>query len=450
MNAPERNASASAEQRFDTWVDAIRATLAPGERFVANLAGESTDFARLNRGKVRQAGSVEQDDLAIRLVRGARHAEHTLAMTGNAADDRAAIADAVLGLRSVLPDLADDPHLMLPDRVESSRTDRGGALPPAEAVVDEVLDAAHGLDLVGFYASGPVWRGFASSEGQRNWHAAATFNLEWSLYDRADKAVKSAYAGFGWNADAFASRMAAARERLALVARPSKTLEPGRYRAYLAPSALDEIVGILGYGGFSARALETRQSPLARMRERERLDARVSIAEDTAEGVAPGFQAEGFSRPPRVGLVREGELVGALTSPRTAREFALEANGANAQEMPEAISMTGGDLDASDALAALDTGLWIGNLWYANYSDRPACRITGMTRFATFWVEHGRVVAPVDVLRFDDSVYRLLGSNLESLTKEPELMLSPDSYRSRRLASAKLPGALVREIAFTL
>jgi predicted Zn-dependent protease len=175
------------------------------------------------------------------------------------------------------------------------------------------------------------------------------------------------------------------------------------------------------------------------MRERERLDARVSIAEDTAEGVAPGFQAEGFTRPDSVGLVRDGELVGALTSPRTAREFALEANGANAHEMPEAIAMAGGELHAGDALAALDTGLWIGNLWYANYSDRPACRITGMTRFATFWVERGRIVAPVDVLRFDDSVYRLLGSNLEALTREPELMLSPDSYRSRRLASAKLP-----------
>ena len=450
MMAPERNASANAEQRFDAWVDAIRASLAPGERFVANLAGEATDFARLNRGKVRQAGSVEQDDLAIRLVRGARHAEHTLAMSGNAADDRAAIVDAVRGLRAVLPDLADDPHLLLPDGVESSRTDRGGALPEAEAVVDEVLDAAQGVDLVGFYASGPVWRGFANSEGQRNWHAAATFNLEWSLYDRTDKAVKSAYAGFGWNADAFATRMAAARERLALVARPSKTLAPGRYRAYLEPSALDEIVGILGYGGFSARALETRQSPLARMREKERLDASVSIAEDTAEGVAPGFQAEGFARPDSVGLVREGELVGALTSPRTAREFSLEANGANAQEMPEAIAMKGGELHARDALAALDTGLWIGNLWYANYSDRPACRITGMTRFATFWVERGRIVAPVDVLRFDDSVYRLLGSNLEALTREPELMLSPDSYRSRRLASARLPGALVKEIAFTL
>jgi hypothetical protein len=107
-------ASIAAEQRFGAWVDALRAALAPGERFVANLAGESTDFARLNRGKVRQAGSVEQDELAIRLVRGARHAEHTLQMSGNAADDRAAIADAVAGLRAVLPDLADDPHLLLP------------------------------------------------------------------------------------------------------------------------------------------------------------------------------------------------------------------------------------------------------------------------------------------------------------------------------------------------
>ena len=79
---------------------------------------------------------------------------------------------------------------------------------------------------------------------------------------------------------------------------------------------------------------------------------RVSIAEDFADGVAPGFQAEGFARPERVALVRDGELVGALTSPRTAREFALEANGANADEMPEAIAMEAGDLPRADALAA--------------------------------------------------------------------------------------------------
>ena len=139
-------------------------------------------------------------------------------------------------------------------------------------------------------------------------------------------------------------------------------------------------------------------------------------------------------------LIEAGAPAGSLVSPRTAREFGLEANGANGWEMPEALAMAGGDLPAADALAALGTGLYVGNLWYLNYSDRPACRITGMTRFATFWVERGRIVAPIDVLRFDDTLARVLGSSLEALTRETELMLSTDTYRQRSLASMRLPG----------
>jgi hypothetical protein len=60
------------------------------------------------------------------------------------------------------------------------------------------------------------------------------------------------------------------------------------------------------------------------------------------------------------------------------------------------------------------------------------------------------VVAPVDVMRFDDSVYRLLGGNLEALSAQPELLLATESYGSRRLASARLPGALVSAMTFTL
>ena len=108
------------------------------------------------------------------------------------------------------------------------------------------------------------------------------------------------------------------------------------------------------------------------------------------------------------------------------------------------------ELAAGDALAALGTGLAVGNLWYLNYSDRPACRMTGMTRFATFWVDNGRVAAPANVLRFDDTLYRMLGTNLESLTAERELLLDPDTYGERNLASATLPGALLSEINFTL
>jgi predicted Zn-dependent protease len=213
---------------------------------------------------------------------------------------------------------------------------------------------------------------------------------------------------------------------------------------------MEEIAGLLCWGAFSGRALATKQSPLTRMESGMRLDSRVSLAEDIAGGVAPGFQGEGFARPPRVALVEGGRLAGSLVSPRTAREFDLAANGANGAEMPESLSMRGGDLPARDALAALDTGLAIGNLWYLNYSDRPACRMTGMTRFATFWVENGRIVAPVDVLRFDDTLYRMLGDNLEMLTQETELLLDSSSYGARVLTSATLPGALLREMSFTL
>jgi predicted Zn-dependent protease len=244
--------------------------------------------------------------------------------------------------------------------------------------------------------------------------------------------------------------MRASIEQLGLISAPPKALSPGKYRAYLAPAAMQEIVELLDWGGFSARGLETQQSALSKMRKDARLASGVQISEDYAGGVAPPFQAEGFARPASVPLVTDGRLVGALVSPRTAREFNLDANGANGAESPEALSIGGGTVAMRDALAALDTGLAVGNLWYLNYSDRPACRMTGMTRFATFWVENGKVVAPVDVLRFDDTLYRMLGDNLEALTTERELLLASSTYGSRMLTSATLPGALLSELNFTL
>jgi predicted Zn-dependent protease len=73
-----------------------------------------------------------------------------------------------------------------------------------------------------------------------------------------------------------------------------------------------------------------------------------------------------------------------------------------------------------------------------------------MTRFASFWVDRGRIVAPVNVMRFDDSIYRLLGEHLVGLTAESELVVSGDSYRARSVSSMRLPGAVVSEMAFTL
>ena len=459
--APREHAVAPAtmEAYFDDLARALDGLVAAGETGTARFAAEVSDFVRMNRGQVRQPGSVTQAYLDVDLVRGTTHAVHSLSLTGDLPTDRAALKEAVAGLRAALPDLAPDPHLALPAEVASSRHAAGGALPPAEDIVGKVLDAAAGLDLVGLYAGGPVYRGYTNTLGQRNWHAATCFALQWSLYHRADKAVKCAYSGLAWDPAAFAAAMSEAKIELAKMAQPAVKLAPGRYRAYLTPAAMEDLVSLLGWGGFSARALATRQSPLTRMRGQDngdaglRLDPRVTMTEATADGVAPAFQDEGFARPARVPLIDAGRLVGALVSPRTAREFGDAfgpTNGANASEGPESLEMEGGTLPARDALAALDTGLWIGNLHYLNFSDRNACRMTGMTRFATFWVEGGKIVAPVDVLRFDDTLYRVLGGSLEALTAETELLLDSSTYRRRSLASMRLPGALLSELTFTL
>ena len=450
-------AAATMETYFNDLAAALDGLVAPGEVYTARFAAEISDFVRMNRGKVRQPGSVTQAYLDLDLIRGATHATHTVALCADLGADRVALAAALSGLRAVLPDLAVDPHLALATDVASSRSVAGGPLPPAESIVDAVLRAAAGHDLVGLYAGGPIYRGFANSLGQRNWHAATCFSLQWSLYHRADKAVKCAYSGLAWDPSAFTSIMAEATDELARIAQPAMSLAPGRYRAYLTPAAMEDVASMLCWGGFSARALATRQSPLARMHggadASARLDPRVTVSEATVDGVAPAFQEEGYVRPARVPLIAAGRLVGALVSPRTAQEFGDAfgaANGANAFETPEALAMTGGSLPAKDALAALDTGLWIGNLHYLNFSDRNACRMTGMTRFATFWVERGRIVAPVDVLRFDDTLYRMLGTKLEALTVETEFLLDSATYRQRSLSSMRLPGALLSEMTFTL
>jgi predicted Zn-dependent protease len=426
-------------------------SLAPGEVHICRFDAEVSDFVRMNRGKVRQPGTVAQRYLSLRLIRGKRHAERSLTVAGDLAHDRADIDAALAALRGALGSLPDDPHLDYATDVRSSRAVRTAALPHSEEIVAGVLEAARGLDLVGIYAAGPVYRGFANSLGQRNWHEVSSFNLQWSLYHRADKAVKTSYGGFEWSAADFEAKMRDARGRLALLANPARSLEPGRYRAYLAPSAMEELAGLLCWGGFSGRALATRQSCLFRMQDGDAaLAPAIAFAENITDGIAPAFQDEGFARPDNVALLAQGRLVGSLVSPRTAKEFALETNGANAAEMPEALDMAAGQLPLADTLAALDTGIYVGNLWYLNFSDRPACRVTGMTRFASFWVEHGKIVAPVNVMRFDDSVYRLLGDHLVGLTSERELIVNSDTYRARNVASMRLPGAVVSEMAFTL
>jgi len=432
-------------ERFCELSGALEKELRAGEVLLCNLSAERSDFVRFNRGLVRQAGTVEQAYLTLRLARERRQAQATLPL-----GEFDAAKTALATLRDSLAGLPADPLFLVNEEPRSTSTERRGRLAPAEAVVERAVGEAKGRDMVGFYAGGTLYRGFANSLGQRNWHEVDSFNFDWSLYLRGDRAVKTSYAGFEWDAAAFAGKMAGAAEQVGQLAPPRRPLEPGDYRAYLAPAALNELMGLLCWGGFSARARQTRQSPLLLMQEGRTLSPLVTLAEDVAHGIAPAFQGQGFLKPPRVELITQGRLGDPLVSPRSAKEYGLSTNGAGGGEAPDSLDMAPGALEEGAVLGELDRGLYIPNLWYLNFSDRPAGRITGMTRFATFWVEAGRIAGPVTPMRFDDSVYRMLGSELAGLTCTAEMLPDPSTYGERSTSSARLPGALLKGLRFTL
>jgi predicted Zn-dependent protease len=443
---------------METYFNALAAHLdgkvAAPQRYLLRLAAESSDFVRFNHGLIRQAGHVQQRVASLQLIEGLRHASATVTL-GGAPEDDIALLDATLrALRRQLHDLPEDPHLLLPEQAQSSRHSPESHLPPAPAMVEAILALARGHDMVGILASGPLYRGLASSEGQRNWHQSDSFNFDFSLFQggaAGDKAVKSVYAGQRWDGQSLRATFDAALLRLALLARPAKRIAPGAYRAFLAPTALNEIIGMLNWDGVSEKSLRTRQSSLRRMRDEDvRLSPLINLSENTAAGIAPGFQEDGFVKPPTVTLIENGRLVGSMVSPRSQRQYGVPANGAGGNEGMSAIDLAAGELAGDDILATLGTGLLIGNLWYLNYSDRASCRMTGMTRFATFWVDDGEIVAPIDVMRFDESLYRLLGENLLGLTRERELLIDNSSYGARGSDSARLPGALVKDFNFVL
>ena len=208
---------------------------------------------------------------------------------------------------------------------------------------------------------------------------------------------------------------------------------------------------MFSWGAVSYGAWKRGASALQKLVEGEAgFSDRFSLKENFHLGLAPPFNGLGELAPAELSIIDRGRLANLLVSSRSAKEYAVSGNGADGGEGLRSPEVPGGGLAEADALAALGTGIYVGNLHYLNWSDPHNARITGMTRHACFWVENGGIVAPIRDLRFDDSLYRIFGSKLEALTQEPRLFPSTDTYHRRALGGCKVPGALLGAFRITL
>ncbi|GAB6046310.1 TldD/PmbA family protein [Methyloparacoccus murrellii] len=440
---------------FDELGDTCCAALREGEELALGLAAEDQTYLRLNGARVRQATAVEQRRLNMQFQSRGRRVAYAFDLGGTAASDAGIALSLLARARREVEALPADPFLTPIQALGVSDERHAGEMPEPGEVLATIREAGAAGDLTGLYAAGPQLRATRNSAGTRHAYASERFFLDYSLYTvdtrGENKAVKDLHAGRQWQAEALASRIEASQRQLGALAGASRELAPGDYRAYLAPAAVDALVAMFSWGAVSYGASRRGDSALSRLIEgTAALSPLFTLRENFALGLCPRFNGLGEMAPLTVPVIEQGRLGQLLTSTRSAREYGVAGNAADPGEGLRSPELAPGTLADEDVLSALDTGLYIGNLHYLNWSGLQHARLTGMTRYACFWVEGGRIVAPIRDLRFDESLYRLFGAELEAVTASSETLLNTDTYGQRALGGSQVPGILARRFRFTL
>jgi predicted Zn-dependent protease len=412
---------------------------------------DQCEFVRLNSARVVQASQVDYISVGIGLRNGTKSVGAGLSLSTDLHQAREQLSEQLARLRSWISHVPDDPFMEQWAPPSQSHTDSQMTSAPVAQVVEDLSSSARGLDLVGLYAAGPLASFMATSDGHFHWHRSLRSFFDFSVYAQKDKAIKGSWSGQAWSGGVVDQKIQDARARLDILFRPPVTLPPGVYRALLSSEAVSDLLGLACWGGFSARAHLTSQSPFAALRSGEKnLSPGFTLEEDLEGFGIPRVQELGHLRPSQTPLISKGRFSNWLCSPRTATEFGVQDNAASGGESPAALRLSAGELDPSEALQALGDGIYLSNVWYLNYSDRQSARFTGMSRFASLLIEGGRPVAPISPMRFDDSFYSVFGKNLLALGREIDRFDEMSTYGARGLGGVAAPCALVQDMNFPL
>ncbi|WP_375512197.1 TldD/PmbA family protein [uncultured Nostoc sp.] len=439
------------EVSFNQLIETLLIKKAESEQFTVKLSSERSQFTRFNHAKVRQTGCVGDGWIELTLMADERSSIRQFPFTGNWEVDWQLAYTALQELRDELILLPIDPYLVLPSGNNTSREIHSGNLLANEAVVPTVLKLVAEFDFTGIYAGGIVIKAYGDSNGKKHWFATDSFTLDYSLFSTSGQAVKGTFAGSNWDISAYIAKISEAKKQLELLSRPAKELPRGQYKTYFAPAAVADLLAMLSWGAVSEADIQQGNSALAALsRQEKQLSPRFSLKENFQRGLVPRFNELGEIAAPELPVIEKGHLVNTLVNSRTAKEYQKIANGANGSETLRAPEVTTGNLVFEQILPSLDTGLYVSNLHYLNWSDRHTGRITGMTRYACFWVENGEIIAPIENLRFDESLYRFWGENLVDLTNFQEFIPEVGTYESRQLGGSLVPGMLVEDFTYTL
>ena len=436
---------------FSTLNNNLFSLLDKDEMMITNFSGENSQFIRFNNSKVRQTGIIDDMNFTIQLFLNHRKCSVSMTLSGNENNDKILLESYINKLRDDISNIPKDPFLVLPVPSESSKEIYSGNLLPFDKAVDHLIPIMQGVDLTGIWASGKIFSGNANSLGLEHWFETETYSLDYSLITPAQKMVKACYAGTNWDQASYEKYVLDSKKKLDLMNKTPISIEPGEYRTYIAPAGVSDLIDMFSWGGVSEASIQQGDSSLIKLKNLEKkLSPCFSLTEDFSNGTVPRFNGMGEVAPEKLPLIVSGALKNTLVSSRSEKEYKVPSNYATSDESLRSPVMSSGNISEEQILSSIDKGVYLSNLHYLNWSDKIGGRVTGMTRYACFWVENGEIIAPIENMRFDDTIYNIFGDNLEDTTDKLHLVPDVGTYEGRNLGGVHCPGIMLSAFSLTL
>jgi predicted Zn-dependent protease len=441
---------------FQTICSQVFDSLKENEQLTVYLEGENSQYFRFNDSKLRQSGIIEDYAVTISLFSGKKSLQSSTTLSSDIKSSVSNLTNEINALRDPLSLIPENDFTCFPDPFESLDIVKSGQLPKREEILEALMDTISSDNLTGVWTSGKIFRACSTSEGTNHWFEKDSFIFDFSLIDAQENMVKVLFPGSNWDKSKFVAAFHEASEKLKLMNKPKMELKPGKYRVWFEPNAVADFVDMFNWNGVSESSFRNGSSCLLKLRNSDtRLSNLFSLNESFSSLSTAPFNSRGEVSED-VAIIQNGILSNTLVNAKTALEYKISSNFAeepNSWGMGEYMRsphMEAGDIDNEERLEKLGTGIFISNIHYLNWSDTLGGRITGLTRYACYWVEDGKLVAPIKTMRFDDSFYNFFGSNLEGVGKEVLARPVIETYDGRNPGETTCPGILVKDFELTL
>ena len=393
---------------------------------ITNGARGNTRFAA---NQVSTAGDDTDTVISVRSVFGLRAASAST----NKLDDTA--LQAVVELSERLARLSpDDPELMpeLPPQqylpvdgwsTSTANLDPSGRAAAVRRVTQPSLSA--GLVATGYIESDADVAAIANSDGLFAYGRQTGASMTTTV--RTAEGAGSGWAGAS-HSDWSKIDPSALGERAIDKARRSDApvaIEPGRYTVVLEPTAVGNLVQLLGFA-LNARNADEGRSFFTKPGGGNKIgvkvvDERVSLWSDPAD---PEARAYPFA-PDGLATVRTTWLDRGVVKNLSYDRYWARKQEKEPTPLIRSLHLAGGSGTTEDLIAATERGILITRFWYIRPVDPRTIMYTGLTRDGTFLIENGKVTKAIKNFRFNESPIFML-KNLEAMGTSVRVSASED------------------------